>query len=184
MKGVKVMECHSSKVPTLGDLTKNYYHHVFGPELTQELVDIFGRDAKYLIREFLFGLDCLVEIIHNPDTPMKKFLNNEDVDVRLLMLTQHRARTENKPEYYGCQVSPAIAEVIAEFFEHKYLRIFTYVLDKLRPHLLISIDGTQYLLHINKEWSTATSTSVLYFREMGAEDRRISIPFKRKRSLV
>lgn len=184
MKGVKVMECHNSKVPSLGLLTKNYYHNVLGKELTQELVDIFGKDAKYLIREFLFGVDCLVELINNPETPIKKFLNNEDVDVRLLMVAQHRARTEGKAEYYGCQVSPAIGEVIAEFFEYKYLRIFNYVLDKLRPHLLVSVDGKEYLLHVNKEWSTATSTSVLYFREMGAEDRRISIPFKRKRLMV
>lgn len=184
MKGVNVMECHSSKVPSLGAITKNYYHSVLSPELTQELVDIFGRDAKYLIREFLFGLDCLVEIINNPETPIKKFLNNEDVDARLLGVAQHRARTEGKPEYYGCQVSPAIYAVISEFFEYKYLRIFTYVLDKLRPHLQLTIDGKEYLLHINKEWSTATSTSVLYFRDLSVDDRRISIPFKRKRSLV
>lgn len=184
MKGAKVMECHNSKVPSLGAITKNYYHSVFGPVLTQELVDIFGRDAKYVIREFLFGLDCLVELINHPDTPIRKFLNNEDVDVRLLMVTQHRARTENKQEYYGCQVSPWIYETISEFYEHKYLRIFNFVLTKLRPHLVVPIDGKEYLLHINSEWSTATSTSVLYFRDLGDADRRISIPFKRKRLMV
>lgn len=184
MKGVHKVEYHNSRVPNLGHITENYYNTVFGPEFTQELVDLFGKEAKYLIREFLFGVDCLIEIINDPTTPIKKFLNNEDVDDRLVLLTQHRARTEGKLEYFGCQVPPKTAEVIAEFFELKYLRIFNFVLSKLRKHLVIPVDGKEYTLYVDQEWSTPTSTSVLYFRDMSAEDRRISIPFKRKRLLV
>jgi hypothetical protein len=181
MKGAKKMEASFHGHHLLGAITKNYYDQVFGPELTQELVDIFGRDAKYLIREFLFGLDCLIEMIHNPETPIKKFLNNEDVDSQLIFVCQHRARTEQKPELFGCQVGPRIAAIIDEFYEHKYLRIFNYVLMHLRPHLPVPVDGKNYMLYVNKDFSPTTSHAVLYFRDMDQPDKRISIPFKRTR---
>lgn len=181
MKEAKSMEASFYGHNVLGKLTKNYYDNVLGQEMTRELSDIFGRDAKYLIREFVFGLDCLIEIINNPDTPMKKFLTNEDIDQAFIFICQHRARNEQKSEYFGCQVGPAIAEVIAEFFEHKYLRIINYVLMHTRQVLTIKVDGHSYTLSVNKEFSPTTSHAVLWFRDENADDRRISIPFKRVR---
>ena len=177
------MEAHISTVPCLGTITENYYNNVFGPELTQALTDIFGRDSKYLIREFLFGLDCLVELVNDPKVPKGKFLNNSDVDERLVEVCQKRARMENKQEYFGCQVNPATMDLIEEFFEHKYLRLITFVLAKVNSHLPVKVNDGTYLLYITKEWSTQTNTSVIYFRDMENEENRISIPFHRKRTI-
>lgn len=175
---------HASRVVKLGSLTENYYHSVFGPEFTQSLVDTFGKDSKYLIREFLFGVDCLIELIDDPEIASFKFLNNEDVDERLVSLCQMRARTDGVSEYYGCQVGPKQYDLISEFFERKYLRIINYLCSTISRRLTIPLDGKVYSIFINEDWASSTSTAVIYFRDESTSERRISIPFKRKRLLA
>ena len=183
MSKVHKVHNHGNRVVKMGNLTEHYYHSVFGPEFTQELVDTFGKDAKYLIREFLFGVDCMIELINDPSIPSFKFLNNEDVDERLVTMCQMRARTDNISEYYGCQVGPRQYELISEFFEYGYLRIFHYLCSTISKRLVIPVDGKTYSLFINEDWASSTSTSVMYFRDESVHERRISIPFKRKRLL-
>lgn len=184
MSKVHKVHNHSSRVVKLGNLTEHYYHSVFGPEFTQDLVDTFGKDSKYLIREFLFGVDCLIELINDPHIASYKFLNNEDVDDRLVQLCQMRARTDGVSEYFGCQVGPKQYDLISEFFEMGYLRIINYLCNTISKRLQIPVDGKQYSIFINEEWSTTTSTAILYFKDESLGERRISIPFKRKRLLA
>lgn len=175
------MENHTTKRPPLGKLFQNYFDHVFSPKFTGELITIFGKDSKYLIREFLFGMDCLVEIINDPDTPTKRMLNNVDVTVELAELAQVGAGNLNRKELTGCQVGSKTTMIIEDFFDGGYLPIINYVLTNLRAHLIVPVDNGEYSVSINRDFSPDTGHAILYFRDMRNPDRRFSLPFNRTR---
>jgi hypothetical protein len=166
---------------TLGNYSLNYFNEVLSPDFVKELMAIFGLNAKHLIKEFIFGVDILVELVNSPTVPMKRLLNNKDVTDALVFKMKDRAFSEGKPEYYGCQVNAYVTDLIDEFFERKYLRLFNYVLSETRPHLVIKLDGSEYLLTINKALSLSTQHCSVNFKNLGDGDRRIVIPFNTKR---
>ena len=175
------MENHTTKKPPLGKLFQNYFDHVLTPEFTKELVTIFGKESKYLICEFLFGMDCLVEIINDPETPTRRMLNNADVTPLLAELALAGAGNLSRKELTGCQVSLKTTQVIEDFFDGFYLPIINYVLVNLRPHIAVPMDGREYSISINRDFSPETGHAILYFRDVHNPDRRFSIPFNRKR---
>jgi len=178
------MEKHIAQKPPLGKLFQNYFDHVFTPNLTAELVTIFGKDSKYLIREFLFGMDCLVEIINDPQTPTRRMLNNVDVTPLLAELALAGAGNLSRKELTGCQVSLKTTQVIEDFFDGSYLPIINYVLTSLRPHIVVPMDGGEYSISINRDFSPETGHAILYFRDVRNPDRRFSLPFNRSRLTV
>lgn len=175
------MEESYGDVEELGSFSLNYFNKVLTPDFVKELMAIFGLNAKYLIKEFIFGIDVLVEMVNSPAVPMKRLLNNPDVTDALVFKMKDRAFSENKPEYYGCQVNAYTADLIDEFFERRYLRLFNYVLSETRAHLVIPINGSEYLLTINKVLSLSTKHCSVNFKHLGDGDRRIVIPFNASR---
>jgi len=181
MKEAISMEGLHVEKDQLGEMTLNYFHKVLTPEFTAELIKVFGNNSKYLIKEFIFGVDCLIEIINTPGTPMKRLLNNSDVDGKLVFVLQNRARIERKPEFYGCQVTQATYDVIEEFFDRGYLPILYYVLCRVRPFLAFKVDGAEFVLSISRDFCNSTSHGVVYFKSLDDPEKRISIPFRNKR---
>lgn len=175
------MENHLSKKTPLSKLFQNYFDRVLTPALVEELVTIFGKDSKYLIREFLFGLDCLVEIINDPATPVKRMLNNVDVTPLLANMAQTGEGALSRKELTGCQVSPKTTAIIDEFFDRGYIPIINYVLTNLRPHIIVSVDSGEYSVSINRDFSPETGHAILYFRDLQNPERRFSLPFNRSR---
>lgn len=171
------MEETYERVNELGSFSLNYFNQVLTPDLTKELMGIFGLNAKTLIKEFIFGMDLLAELVNDPTVPMKRLLNNKDVTDALIFRMKDKAFIDGKPEYHGCQVNPYTAELIEEFSERKYLRLFNYVLSELRPHLIVPFDGGHYLVTINRTLSVATGHCSINFKNMKDTEHRIIIPF-------
>lgn len=173
----EAMKMEESHVEELGNFSLNYFNEVLTPDFVKELMGIFGVNSKYLIKEFIFGMDVLVEMVNSPVVPMKCLLNNVDVTDAFVFQMKNKAIMEGKSEFYGCQVGASVTDLINEFFERKYLRLFNYVLSETRYHLIIPFDGVEYRLSINKTLNTDTRHCSINFKRMDYEDRRIAIPF-------
>lgn len=169
------MEEH--KVDPLGSFSLNYFNRVLTPNLVKSLMGVFGGQSKQLIKEFIFGLDLLVELVNDEQVPLKRLLNNSDVNEALVFNMKNKAIMEGKTEYYGCQISPKATALIEEFFEYKYIRLFNYVLQDLKAPKIIYFNGSYYVISINRRLSVSTKHCALNFKQVEHTERRIIIPF-------
>lgn len=181
MKGVKKMEGNYVETGVLGNFTLGYFNKVLTPDFTKELMGVFGINSKALIKEFIYGMDLLVELMETEGTPTQRLLNNRDVTDSLVFVMQNKARLDKKAVYFGCSVSARVTEMIDELFEYKYLRLFNFVMSKLRPHLIIPFDGNEYLVTINKTLSVASGHCSLTIRPLNQLSRKYTIPFNHSR---
>lgn len=158
----------------------------FNKVLNQEFVTLFMQhmgDTRNL-EEFVFAIDTLIEISKSPSFPSGKLLNNADITLRgsrAAFAFNQLARSTKDSTYYGCQVSPATAELIQEFFEHKYIKLISEFFIKAGfPFAMFTLDGVQIHLTLNRSFNMVRDYAALKMTIAGTGNE-VYIPFLKSR---
>lgn len=158
----------------------------FNKVLNQEFVTLFVRHMgeTHKLEEFVFAIDNLIDISRSPSFPSGKLLNNADITLRgsrAAFAFNQLARSTKDSAYYGCQVGPATAELIQEFFEHKYIKLISeFFIKSGFPFAVFTLDGVQFHLTLNRSFNMVRDYAALKLTVAGTGDE-VYIPFLKSR---
>lgn len=163
---------------------KNVRVEYFRKVLNKQFVDLFLRvnnnDVR-LLQEFVYGIDCLVDISRSPSFPSGRLINTPDVNPRIASILGQAARITKDYSLFGCQVSSATSELVEEFFEYNYLKVFSDLLQKVKlPFCYFELDGVAF--NFNFVHSVCAIREISAFRFSNVNDGvEVCIPFNKSR---
>lgn len=166
--------------PDVKSVRVEYFRKVLNKEFVDLFLRVTNNDVRSL-QEFVYGIDCLVDISRSPSFPSGRLINTVDVSPRIAGILGQAARVTKDHSLFGCQVSPETSELVSEFFEYDYLKVFAEFLQKVKqPFCYLELDGVAF--NFNFVHTLCAIREVSAFRFSNVKDGvDVCIPFNKSR---
>lgn len=167
--------------PVLAEVKTNhigYYRKIMNPEFVELWMEKIKDTQK--LREFVYGIDALVEIGDYDGFPSGRLLNNPDVYAKPhrggVMFT-NAAKLTRIPSLRGVQVGARVEGLISDFYDRGYLKLFNELFTATGMNFAsFTLDNVSYELILTRTYMLVPGYSTLLLKD-NTSGNEVFIPF-------
>jgi len=139
---------------------------------------------KTVLREIVYGVDHLTEMVDMPDCPVDCTLMTVDLEhykLESFFLFDQLFRATNNKTWKINLPAPAVKKHLAEFFNRRYIETFHFILERMGiDELELKVDNVRYSIEFN-EIIPESKLFIFHFTNLDTR-QMINLPFARRRT--
>jgi hypothetical protein len=139
---------------------------------------------KTVLREMVYGIDHLRDLVEHPECPANKTLVTVDLDhykLESFFLFEQLFRATNNETWKIKLPTPDVKKSLTDFFERRYIETFHFIMERLGlEELEFMVDKIRFSVEFN-ELIPDSKLFIFHFTNLDTKES-VNLPFGRRRT--